>query len=190
MKVQYPGIAEGVKTDIDMLKVLLKPTKYYKIFKSSFNEIEERIAEAFPADAMLYRASRVPSSLASAVRQVFSDHGDERQPGKALHAFFNLHPGLDLRGVLKAATDAPAAIKAIEERVGWVSRFQEANADLDLLSIDYSVGSADLATLSFEGLPEQLQLPPNLTGIWLQFHCTALMFDGVRVVSFSIVASA
>jgi predicted unusual protein kinase regulating ubiquinone biosynthesis (AarF/ABC1/UbiB family) len=45
VKVQYPGIAEAIKTDMDMLKILLKPTKYARIFQSCFDEIEERIRE-------------------------------------------------------------------------------------------------------------------------------------------------
>lgn len=45
VKVQYPGMAAGVKSDIDMLKTLLRPSRYYRIFRSSFGEIEERISE-------------------------------------------------------------------------------------------------------------------------------------------------
>ena len=45
VKVQYPGIASCVKSDIDMLKLLVKPTKYYRIFRLCFNEIQEKIFE-------------------------------------------------------------------------------------------------------------------------------------------------
>ena len=45
MKIQYPGIADGIKSDMDMLKVLLKPTRYYTMMHSCFKEIEEKITE-------------------------------------------------------------------------------------------------------------------------------------------------
>ncbi len=45
VKVQYPGIAEGVKSDIAMLKALLMPTKYRRIFDSCFEEMQNKIEE-------------------------------------------------------------------------------------------------------------------------------------------------
>lgn len=45
VKIQYPGIAGGISSDIDMLKALLMPTRYYNMLKSCFLEIEERITE-------------------------------------------------------------------------------------------------------------------------------------------------
>ncbi|MCP4675281.1 MAG: AarF/ABC1/UbiB kinase family protein [Deltaproteobacteria bacterium] len=45
VKVQYPGIADGVKSDIDMLKALLRPTKYFEIFASCFDEIHRKVSE-------------------------------------------------------------------------------------------------------------------------------------------------
>ncbi len=45
VKVQYPGIAASVTSDIDMLKALLKPSRYARIFSKCFDEVQERIAE-------------------------------------------------------------------------------------------------------------------------------------------------
>ncbi len=45
VKVQYPGIAEAIKTDMTMLRTLLKPTRYYNLIKSSLDELEERFLE-------------------------------------------------------------------------------------------------------------------------------------------------
>lgn len=45
IKIQYPGIDESVSSDIDMLKILLRPSKYYAIFSPAFGEIQERISE-------------------------------------------------------------------------------------------------------------------------------------------------
>ncbi len=45
VKVQYPGIAACVRSDIEMLKLLLKPTRYFKIFRYCFDEVEEKVLE-------------------------------------------------------------------------------------------------------------------------------------------------
>jgi predicted unusual protein kinase regulating ubiquinone biosynthesis (AarF/ABC1/UbiB family) len=45
VKVQYPGIAQGVEADIAMIKTLLTPTKYAPLAASSFDEIRAKIAE-------------------------------------------------------------------------------------------------------------------------------------------------
>jgi predicted unusual protein kinase regulating ubiquinone biosynthesis (AarF/ABC1/UbiB family) len=45
VKVQYPGISSSVKSDIEMLKLLLRPTRYFKIFKYCFDEVEEKVLE-------------------------------------------------------------------------------------------------------------------------------------------------
>ncbi len=45
VKVQYPGIASGIKSDIDMVKAIIKSTIYLRVFGSVFDEIEERITE-------------------------------------------------------------------------------------------------------------------------------------------------
>lgn len=45
VKVQYPGVASSVASDLEMLKTLLRPSRYYRIFKSCFKEIQERISE-------------------------------------------------------------------------------------------------------------------------------------------------
>ena len=45
VKVQYPGIAAGVRSDIDLLRVVLTPTKYARIFQDCFTEIAARISE-------------------------------------------------------------------------------------------------------------------------------------------------
>ncbi|MBN2039680.1 MAG: AarF/ABC1/UbiB kinase family protein [Spirochaetes bacterium] len=45
VKVQYPGVAAGVKSDIDMLKMVLKMTPYSKMLESPIDEIKMRISE-------------------------------------------------------------------------------------------------------------------------------------------------
>jgi predicted unusual protein kinase regulating ubiquinone biosynthesis (AarF/ABC1/UbiB family) len=45
VKVQYPGIADGVRSDIAMLKAVLAPTKYRRIFDGCFNEITGKLDE-------------------------------------------------------------------------------------------------------------------------------------------------
>lgn len=45
VKVQYPGMADSVRADIDLLKMALAPTRYARIFKGCLQEIAERVRE-------------------------------------------------------------------------------------------------------------------------------------------------
>jgi len=45
VKVQYPGIATSIKSDIQLAKMLIRPTKFWKIFSDVFDEIEKKLAE-------------------------------------------------------------------------------------------------------------------------------------------------
>lgn len=45
IKIQYPGIDESVSSDIDMLKTILRPSKYYAIFNHAFSEIQKMVLE-------------------------------------------------------------------------------------------------------------------------------------------------
>jgi predicted unusual protein kinase regulating ubiquinone biosynthesis (AarF/ABC1/UbiB family) len=45
VKVQYPGMAEGVKADVDMLKRVLAQTRYRRIFHTCFDEITCKVLE-------------------------------------------------------------------------------------------------------------------------------------------------
>lgn len=45
VKVQYPGMADGLKADIEMLRRCLAPTKYRRIFGGCFDEITRRVSE-------------------------------------------------------------------------------------------------------------------------------------------------
>ena len=45
VKVQYPGMAEGIKADFDLLKGVLTPTRYHHIFAKCFPVIRDKIFE-------------------------------------------------------------------------------------------------------------------------------------------------
>lgn len=45
VKVQYPGIADGVKTDIEMLRTVLKMTSYRKWIDGPIQEVRSRLVE-------------------------------------------------------------------------------------------------------------------------------------------------
>ncbi|MBV1880700.1 MAG: AarF/ABC1/UbiB kinase family protein [Pseudomonadales bacterium] len=45
VKVQYPGIATSIKSDIDLVKILLKPTQLSKMFSEVFKELERVLKE-------------------------------------------------------------------------------------------------------------------------------------------------
>lgn len=45
VKVQYPGIAQGVKTDMEMAKALIKMTPYAGFFSGVIGEIQDRVYE-------------------------------------------------------------------------------------------------------------------------------------------------
>jgi predicted unusual protein kinase regulating ubiquinone biosynthesis (AarF/ABC1/UbiB family) len=45
VKVQYPGMADGVKTDLDLLKGVLAPTRFHRIFAKCFPEIRRKVHE-------------------------------------------------------------------------------------------------------------------------------------------------
>ncbi|MDJ0761432.1 MAG: AarF/ABC1/UbiB kinase family protein [Myxococcota bacterium] len=45
VKVQYPDIAAGVTSDIDLLKRVLSPTRYRKVFSDCIEEIQKKISE-------------------------------------------------------------------------------------------------------------------------------------------------
>ena len=45
VKIQYPGMREGVQSDLDLLKGVLAPTKYSRIFKHCFPEVARKVHE-------------------------------------------------------------------------------------------------------------------------------------------------
>lgn len=45
VKVQYPGIAAGVESDLSMLQTLLKPTRYSRIFAACFTEVLRKVSQ-------------------------------------------------------------------------------------------------------------------------------------------------
>ena len=45
VKIQYPGIAEGIASDIQWLKTLLRPTPYFPLFKDTIPIVERTIRE-------------------------------------------------------------------------------------------------------------------------------------------------
>lgn len=45
VKIQYPGLAEGVTADVALLKRVLMPTKYHRIFAECFPAIERKVLE-------------------------------------------------------------------------------------------------------------------------------------------------
>lgn len=45
VKVQYPGMADGVKADFELLKGVLAPTRYYDIFAKCFSVLREKVFE-------------------------------------------------------------------------------------------------------------------------------------------------
>ncbi len=45
VKVQYPGMAEGVASDIALLRGVLTPTRYGRIFRDCFDEISRKVGE-------------------------------------------------------------------------------------------------------------------------------------------------
>jgi predicted unusual protein kinase regulating ubiquinone biosynthesis (AarF/ABC1/UbiB family) len=45
VKVQYPGMAEGVSADVALLKRVLSPTMYARVFSNCFKEIQNKVHE-------------------------------------------------------------------------------------------------------------------------------------------------
>lgn len=45
VKVQYPGMVDGVEADIDMVKTLLAATKYRRVFGCCWDEVSRRVKE-------------------------------------------------------------------------------------------------------------------------------------------------
>jgi receptor-binding and translocation channel-forming TcA subunit of Tc toxin/ABC toxin-like protein/neuraminidase-like protein/virulence plasmid A protein len=110
-----------------------------------------QIAEVFPTDALLHRATNVSDEVVSAVERVVAGHA---QSDLQLRAFINLHPGLGLGKVVDEATDAATAVSTIKKRVAWVDRLRELNPDLDLFAIDYLPESESLKQVKFDGLSD------------------------------------
>jgi hypothetical protein len=112
--------------------------------ESYATELAGRIAAAFPNDALLRRVTNLSEDLVEVIER------DDSQ----LRELVNLHPGLALREVIDKARDAPAAAKAIRERVSWMNRVHELNPDVDLLAVDYLPESESLPQVRFDGVPE------------------------------------
>jgi hypothetical protein len=121
-----------------------------------------QIAEVFPTDAMLHRATNVSDEVVSAVERVVAgpadtspnNGGSRAENDPQLRAFINLHPGLGLGKLVDEATDAAATVSTIKERVAWIDRVSELNPDLDLFAIDYLPDSESLKQVKFDGLSD------------------------------------
>ena len=125
-------------------------------------QLAGQIAEAFPTDALLHRATNVSDEVVKVIERVVTTSTPENRGSRAgidpqLQAFINLHPGLGLGELVDEATDAVAAVSTIKERVAWVDRVRELNPDLDLFAIDYLPESESLKQVKFDGLPDDAQ---------------------------------
>jgi hypothetical protein len=126
-------------------------------------QLAGRIAESFPTDVLLNRATTVSDQIINAIERVVTGPivttptttGSRAVSDPQVLAFVNLHPGLGLAKVVDESTDAAAAVTTIKERVGWVSRVQTLNSDLDLFAIDYLPESDSLKQVKFDGLTDE-----------------------------------
>lgn len=117
-------------------------------------QLAVQAAEAFPTDALLYRATHVSSDLVSAIERVATTP-DAATSDPQVRAFVNLHPGLALGKLLNDAGDAASAVSGLKKRVAWFDRAHELNPDLDLLAIDYLPESESLPSVKFDGLSDE-----------------------------------
>ena len=133
--------------------------------------LAKRAALAYPTAAMLARIRPADArALAAAVRAAapaldaggaLSGEADfSGQPEAVRQAVAEVrraafaYPGLGLVGVLEdAALDPPARVERVNERIGLLGRVAAANPETELLALDLSVGSDDLAMLSLGEIP-------------------------------------
>jgi hypothetical protein len=124
------------------------------------SQLEQRIAERFPTEALLQRVTTVPDTVAPALERVVgapAGDGSRVAAEPPLRELVNVHPGLGLREIIDQATDANAALTAVGERVGWVDRVRELNPDVDLFAIDYLPQSKNLRHVDFGDLTDEAQ---------------------------------
>lgn len=129
------------------------------------------IADRFPTEALLQRATTVPEEIGKALERLLGSNGTSRRgatPNRAsrngepastepdpLQQFVNLHPGLRLGEVIEKSRDAKTALATMTKRVGWVDRVRELNPDLDLLAVDYLPDSSSLRQVNFGRLSDE-----------------------------------
>jgi len=133
--------------------------------------LSKRAALAFPTEAMLARVRppdvqtlRVDLERLEAVlgRDGLLSGGVDlsdipetlRDTVTRMRRLVDGHPGLALAEVLEDKSLAlPARMKKVRERVGLLARLAEANPDVELLGLDLSAGSEDLAALAHTTTP-------------------------------------
>ena len=139
-----------------------------------------RVAALYPSDAFNHRrrsaASRPSKAELKSLEPLLANNtavaatptnqldfdaipGDRRRALRRTHErvwrFSNANPGLRFDDVLEdTGMSVAQRVDRIQELTDAAATFQELNADIELLHLDYTPGSADVAALDFGSIPD------------------------------------
>jgi predicted unusual protein kinase regulating ubiquinone biosynthesis (AarF/ABC1/UbiB family) len=101
VKIQYPGIAEAIASDVYWLRTLLRPTRYHALFEGSIAVVERGIEEELDYTLEAAHTRRFRDALPKdryAIPEVFEDYSSrqilttQRIGGKHLKEWLATHP--------------------------------------------------------------------------------------------------
>jgi predicted unusual protein kinase regulating ubiquinone biosynthesis (AarF/ABC1/UbiB family) len=106
LKLQYPGVAEGVASDISLARAVLAPTRWGSVFESCLDELRGRLSEELDytqeAEHTTWFRERILSPWVR-IPRVYDEHSTrhilvtERLPGKHLTAWLATSPSREAR---------------------------------------------------------------------------------------------
>ena len=106
VKIQYPGVADGISSDLSLARAVLRPTRFRTVFESCLEELRERLAEELDyqreAEHTTWFREHVRNPWVRIAR-VYSEHStrrvlvSDRLPGLHLAEWLATNPSRSLR---------------------------------------------------------------------------------------------
>jgi predicted unusual protein kinase regulating ubiquinone biosynthesis (AarF/ABC1/UbiB family) len=106
VKIQYPGVAEGIHSDLSLARAVLAPTRWGTVFESCFDELRDRLDEELDyereAEHTEWFKANVRNPLVR-IPSVYREHSTrhvlvtERMPGRHLSDWLATQPSLEMR---------------------------------------------------------------------------------------------
>ncbi|HEY5960860.1 MAG TPA: AarF/ABC1/UbiB kinase family protein [Polyangiaceae bacterium] len=106
VKLQYPGVADGVASDLSLARAVLKPTRFSSVFESCLDELRERLGDELDylceAEHTVWFHEHIRNPMVRTPR-VYPEHSTrhvlvtERLPGSDLTTWLATNPSRHMR---------------------------------------------------------------------------------------------
>jgi hypothetical protein len=107
-----------------------------------------------------------------------------RSAYEQLKGLANSYPGLGLHELLDDPELGPdAKLQHLRKRLDWLTLVQQQNPGVELLALDYSAGSSDLAELNLDGLaPSEQQMVVGTLKAYQRTYAVTVDVDDARAI--------